>query len=48
MNLPKQTRPERRQTSTSPVSNGIAPSDCGCPIKCIGGCVFGRSLGYCL
>jgi hypothetical protein len=48
MNLPKQTRPVSRQASTAPMSKSVTPSDCGCQIACIGACVLGKCLGYCI
>jgi len=49
MNLPKQSAPVARNISVSASpAKGIAPSDCGCPIKCLGVCVLGHCVGVCL
>jgi hypothetical protein len=49
MHLPKQSAPVARNVTTATSSSkGIAPSDCGCPIKCLGACVLGHCVGICL
>jgi hypothetical protein len=49
MNLPKQAAPVARQVTASQLTNkGVAASDCGCSIACVGACVMGRCLGYCI
>jgi hypothetical protein len=49
MNLPKQSAPIERKVSSSRTANkGVAASDCGCSIACVGACVMGHCIGYCL
>ena len=49
MTLPKQSTPVNRKATPSKIEGkGVAPSDCGCPIKCLGACVLGHCVGVCL
>ncbi|WP_439571983.1 hypothetical protein [Phreatobacter sp.] len=48
MRLPQQARPVGRSTSTTLSIDGVRPSCCPGGETCIGKCVFGRCLGYCL
>lgn len=50
MSLPKQAQPVIRLQSRQTYTGGqVAPSDrCGCPLACIGPCIFGTCTGICI
>ncbi len=49
MKSPIQTAPIRRAPSARTAVSGVSPlGSCGCPIACIGPCVFGTCVGVCV
>jgi hypothetical protein len=47
MKSPKQSKPVSRKVSDL-AAQAAQSSSCGCPVACIGPCVFGKCIGVCV
>ena len=49
MKSPIQTPPAHRSAASRSSASGVHQLDsCGCKVACIGPCVFGTCIGYCI